>query len=77
MTKRPVPFVIILWLYWIIISLMKADIHLHSEFSDDSIEPMEFQIDRAVELGFEEICFTEHVDYGQKRDWDDPELKPK
>ena len=48
---------------------MLADFHLHSEFSDDSREPMERQIERAIELGFQEICFTDHVDYGIKKDW--------
>lgn len=33
---------------------------------------MEAQIERAVEIGLDEICFTDHVDYGVKRDWDDP-----
>lgn len=51
---------------------MKADYHVHSEFSDDSSEKMENQIERAAALGFDEICFTDHVDYGIKRDWDDP-----
>lgn len=51
---------------------MKADYHLHCEFSDDSVEPMENQIQRAIDLGLDEICFTDHVDYGIKRDWDDP-----
>lgn len=51
---------------------MKADYHVHCEFSDDSREPMENQIERAIELGLDEICFTDHVDYGVKRDWDDP-----
>ncbi len=48
---------------------MFADFHLHSEFSDDSREPMERQIERAIELGLDEICFTDHVDYGIKKDW--------
>ena len=52
---------------------MFADYHLHSEFSDDSEELMEKQVERAIELGLEEMCFTDHVDYGIKRDWDDPE----
>lgn len=33
---------------------------------------MERQIEQAIFLGFNEICFTDHVDYGIKRDWDDP-----
>ena len=51
---------------------MRADFHLHSEFSDDSSTPMERQIARALELGLDEMCFTDHVDYGIKRDWDEP-----
>ena len=54
---------------------MKADYHLHTEFSDDSTELMEAQIERAIELGFNEICFTDHVDYGTKKDWTDGELE--
>ena len=51
---------------------MKADYHIHTEFSDDSRELMENQIERGIELGLDELCFTDHVDYGIKRDWDDP-----
>lgn len=51
---------------------MYADYHLHSEFSDDSREPMDNQIQQAISLGLNEICFTDHVDYGIKRDWNDP-----
>ncbi|MBE7004729.1 MAG: histidinol-phosphatase HisJ family protein [Ruminococcaceae bacterium] len=51
---------------------MKADFHVHSDFSFDSSTPMEAQIERAIELGVDELCFTEHVDYGVMRDWDDP-----
>ena len=50
---------------------MKADYHVHSEFSDDSKELMESQIEQAISLGLDEICFTDHVDYGIKRDRDD------
>ena len=48
---------------------MLADYHVHSEFSDDSKTPMEMQIEKAIELGLDEICFTDHVDYGIKDDW--------
>ncbi len=48
---------------------MRADYHLHCEFSDDSKERMEDQIERAIALGLDEICFTDHVDYGIKKDW--------
>ena len=50
---------------------MYFDYHLHSEFSDDSTELMKTQIKQAIKLGVDEICFTEHVDYGIKRDFDD------
>ncbi|EEA85249.1 histidinol phosphate phosphatase HisJ family [Peptacetobacter hiranonis DSM 13275] len=33
--------------------------------------PMEDCIKDAISLGIEEICFTDHVDYGIKDDWDD------
>lgn len=51
---------------------MYADYHLHCEYSDDSNEPMENQIQQAIASGLDEMCFTDHVDYGIKRDWDDP-----
>lgn len=49
---------------------MFADYHVHSAFSDDSIYPMEEVIQDAIALGLDEICFTDHVDYGIKDDWD-------
>ena len=54
---------------------MLADYHVHSEFSDDSRETMEKQIERAIELGFDELCFTDHVDYGIKKDWDEGDIE--
>ena len=51
---------------------MLEDYHVHCDFSDDSEEPMENQIEKAVQLDLNEICFTDHVDYGIKRDQDDP-----
>ena len=54
---------------------MKCDYHLHSEYSDDSNTPMTRQLSRACELGLNELCFTDHVDYGVKFDRDDPMLK--
>ena len=43
---------------------IKADYHLHSYFSGDSQAPMKEMIQRAVSLGFTEMCFTEHMDIG-------------
>lgn len=51
---------------------MKADQHVHSDFSFDSRTPMQTQIERGVELGLDLMCFTEHVDYGVYPDWDGP-----
>lgn len=47
---------------------MKADYHLHTSFSDDSENPIENVIKEAIEKGFDEICITDHVDYGVKHD---------
>lgn len=43
---------------------MKADYHMHTSFSNDSSYPMEDAIKQAIQLGLEEICITEHSDYG-------------
>ena len=40
-----------------------ADTHLHSAFSGDSETPMQAMIEKALELGLKEICFTEHMDF--------------
>ena len=45
---------------------MLIDYHVHTLFSDDSDTPMEEAIRQAVILGLNEICFTEHIDYGVK-----------
>lgn len=49
---------------------MFVDYHVHTEFSDDSVYPMEEVVKDAIRMGMEEICFTDHVDYGVKEDWD-------
>ena len=49
---------------------MFADYHVHTEFSDDSLYPMEEVIKDAIAMQMNEICFTDHVDYGIKEDWD-------
>lgn len=48
---------------------MFADYHVHTEFSDDSVYPMEDVVKDAIRMGMDEICFTDHVDYGVKEDW--------
>ena len=51
---------------------MLADYHVHCSYSDDSKTPMEEMVNAAVEKGIRELCFTDHVDYGVKIDWDNP-----
>lgn len=43
--------------------MITADYHVHSDFSSDSITPMEHMIERAIELGLKKLCFTDHLDY--------------
>lgn len=50
--------------------IMLSDYHIHSEYSDDSVEPMENIIKSAIEKNISEICFTDHVDYDIKLDHD-------
>ena len=45
---------------------MFEDYHVHTSFSDDSDYPMQDCLNHAVDLGVEEICFTEHTDFGVK-----------
>lgn len=49
---------------------MFADYHVHTEFSDDSVYPMESVVQDAIRMKIDELCFTDHVDYGIKEDWD-------
>ena len=49
---------------------MYADYHVHTEYSDDSIYPLEVVIKDAIRMNMDEICITDHVDYGIKYDWD-------
>ena len=53
---------------------MLADYHVHTEFSDDSRESMEEQVKKAISLGLDELCFTDHVDYGVKKDWTEGDI---
>ncbi len=55
---------------------MFADYHVHCEFSDDSVYPMADVCADAVDLGLDELCFTDHVDYGVKPDVDEYRLDP-
>ena len=50
---------------------MLADYHVHCMFSDDSWYLPEQVCEDAWRRNLDEICFTDHVDYGIKPDWDD------
>lgn len=46
------------------------DYHIHSDFSADCETPMEKTIEKAIEIGLKEICFTDHLDYDYPdKDW--------
>lgn len=51
---------------------MLADYHVHTGYSDDSTYPMRQVALDAIRLNLDEICFTEHVDYDVKPEWDEP-----
>ena len=51
---------------------MLCDYHVHTHYSDDSEYLMEDVVKDGINRGLSEICFTDHVDYGIKYDWDDP-----
>ena len=42
---------------------MKADFHVHTGFSSDAEVTPEEMLKRAIELGLNTICFTDHEDY--------------
>lgn len=45
------------------IFMILADYHIHTNFSTDSDTAPRAQIEKAIELGLKEICFTDHMDY--------------
>ena len=55
---------------------MFVDYHVHTDYSDDSDYSMEDVVKDAIRMGMDEICFTDHVDYGAKVDWDSGEEIP-
>lgn len=50
---------------------MLCDYHVHTNYSDDSEYLMEDVVKDAIAMRMEELCFTDHVDYGVKFDRDD------
>jgi histidinol-phosphatase (PHP family) len=43
--------------------MIKADYHTHTSFSSDSEAPVEEMIEKAISLGLERICITDHMDF--------------
>lgn len=48
--------------------IMLVDYHMRTNFSYDSEYPMEEAVKKWISIGLDEICFTEHIDYGVKID---------
>lgn len=48
---------------------MFSDYHMHSDLSNDSTYPTEDLVKQAIALGIQEICLTEHSDYGTMGDY--------
>lgn len=46
---------------------MLADMHMHTEFSQDSMAKLDSMAEKAISIGIDTICITDHVD------WDFPE----
>lgn len=53
------------------------DYHMHTSYSDDSNYLMDDLINDAIEIGLEEICITDHVDFGVKGNWSDVDVNDK
>ncbi|WP_028042475.1 histidinol-phosphatase HisJ family protein [Candidatus Stoquefichus massiliensis] len=53
---------------------MYCDYHVHTDYSDDSTYLIEDVIKDAIDKGIDEICITDHVDYGIKDDWEEVEI---
>lgn len=45
---------------------MKADLHIHTEFSCDSEAKMEQYVKQAIEKKVRVLCFTDHVDWNKE-----------
>ena len=43
--------------------MMKADFHMHTSFSTDSDTLPEKMVEKAIALGLDTICFTDHQDF--------------
>lgn len=52
--------------------MIKADFHLHSDFSSDSKTPMEEMVKQGIALGLEQMCMTDHMDYDFPKQYNMP-----
>ena len=43
---------------------MLCDCHIHTQFSGDSETPVRDQLERAIALGMDTVCLTDHHDWG-------------
>lgn len=43
--------------------MITSDYHVHSDFSSDCESTMESMVTRALDLGLQRLCFTDHMDY--------------
>lgn len=54
--------------------MIKSDNHVHSYYSTDSEASMKDIIEKAYQIGFESICFTDHMDYNFPSETDVPDF---
>ena len=47
---------------------LRCDLHVHTNYSFDSVETMEAYALKAIELGLDAICFTDHIDINKHYD---------
>lgn len=47
---------------------IKADTHIHTNYSTDSTTPVQQQIEKASSMGMEQLCITDHMDYDFPKD---------
>ena len=48
-------------------SALKADLHLHTDYSFDSVATFEQYCVKAIERGISVLCFTDHIECGKRR----------
>lgn len=46
-------------------TMKRADYHIHSQFSPDSMLTMDQACEKAIQLGLTELCFTDHLEFAE------------